>query len=274
MSDERLHPSEWLEAAQSLPVGAKAYVKHGCGEGNKLLVEHKEHGWAAWCYRCSQPGYVPHPRETVAERLARMTAVRQAEEALEADTRPPNPPVFDVSLWPDMYKRWLFKAGVGKRLIAKHGLYYHERSNRVVLPVLKDGKLVYWQARSEDKEAVAKYINPKVSQKPLYKVGQGPVLVLTEDILSAIKVGQVTAAWSLLGTSIPETHLVEIVQAGSPVAIWLDPDGPGVKAANKIKQLLGPMVPDVRVIVSDKDPKLHSRKEILGKLGLDPTPGT
>lgn len=268
----KLDPREWLEAAQLLPVGAKAAIQHSCGDGDKLLVEHKAKGWSAWCYRCSLDGWVPHPAETTAEKIARLKAVRVVEETLQRDTRPPTPAVFDAGLWPDEHRLWLYKAGIGKRLIEKHGIYYHERSDRVVIPVIRDGKLVYWQARSQDKSR-PKYLNPSVD-KPIYKVGEGPTLVLTEDILSAIKVGQVTAAWSILGTSVTDSIVKEVMRVGSPVAIWLDPDGAGIKGARKLRRELAPLVTqDVRVIVSDKDPKLHSRKEILGKLGLDPTEG-
>jgi len=258
MSDY-LDPSEWLHLAQQLDRGDKASHRHTCGEGQKLLVENKEAGYAAWCYRCSMLGFVPHPKPSLAERIAALRAAKKADEEEQADPRPPMPANFDVSTWPSYAQVWLYKAGLSKPMIAERGIYWCERIKRVVIPILNGSTLCYWQARGFEPER-PKYLNPKVD-KPIYKMGdRGGLVVITEDILSAVKVGQVCDAWSILGTSMPE-GLPMALNARS-VAIWLDPDKAGRNGAGKLYRGLSAAGIPVRVIRSDMDPKCYSRSQI------------
>lgn len=139
------------------------------------------------------------------------------------------------------------------------GFYYCPRIARVVMPVHQDGQLVYWQARGFDKQR-AKYINPPVDRSRLvYKIGTGPVIALTEDILSAYKVGKVTEAWSIMGTRITDAVLAELAHQSKPVRLMLDPDGAGMKANRKGLQRLRMLGCDAQVLHVPKDPKLMSR---------------
>jgi len=106
-------------------------------------------------------------------------------------------------------------------------------------------------------------LHPKVD-KPLYKM-PGPdenLLCLTEDILSAVRVGPVCEAWSLLGTSLSLPAATEIAQTGRPVAIWLDPDEAGVKGRGKVYRALRSLGVDARIIRADRDPKEYNKQEI------------
>jgi DNA primase len=262
MSDY-LDPSEWLHLAQQLDRGRKAMHPHICGEGNKLLVEHAENGFKAWCYRCSMPGFVPHPKPSLGERIAALREQRVADAAVEADPRPPMPANFNPSTWPASARVWLYKCGLSNVIIKEHGIYWCDRIKRVVLPVLDGPRLVYWQARGFDPER-PKYLNPQID-KPIYKSGPyslpGP-LVLTEDILSAIKVGQVATAWSLLGTAMPDAVAAEIANLGVSVAVWLDPDAAGRKGRLRVTQQLRALGVDARIIRAEQDPKYYSVDQI------------
>lgn len=262
-----LDPSGWLSLAQTLEVGQKAMHQHDCGEGKKLLVEHKEDGWGAWCYRCSEPGWVPHPPPSLAEKLARLKAKQVRDVVAKANVDPPGPMNFDASTWPKAAKLWLYKVGLSNPEIRKLGFYWNENMERVVLPVLDGLKVCYWQARTFDPD-LPKYINPSVNPKPMYKIGEGPVLCLTEDILSAVKVGRVTEAWSLLGTSISASSAAEIAQKGKPVRIWLDPDGAGIKGRGKIVKDLRAYGVDARIIRANLDPKFYQTQQIKEYLDL------
>lgn len=261
-----LDPQSWLPAAQELPLGGKRRVDHDCGSGRTLIVSHNVDGWNAYCFRCSEPGFVPHPAASLEERIARLKQVSEADTEAQADTRPPMPAEFDPSTWPAEARVWLYKAGFSNERIMALGFYWAPRMKRVVLPVVAEGKLLYWQARGFDKER-PKYINPKID-KPIYKVGVGPVLVLTEDILSAAKVGAVTEAWSILGTSVDEPTINEIMRAGKPVRVWLDPDGAGIKGRRKLVPKLRAYGIDAVSVQTERDPKLHSREEIVRVLEL------
>jgi DNA primase len=166
---------------------------------------------------------------------------------------------------------WLYKASIGKPEIARLGAYFHEPSGRVVLPVINGGEIVYWQARDPlwtRQSTRPKYKNPEATKEYLVaKYGEGPEIVLTEDILSAFRVGDVTEAWSILGTKLTDGVLSMLLKERRPIAIWLDPDGAGRRAAGKIVKSLSVCGVPNRVIKSDKDPKLLSRRQIELVLG-------
>lgn len=264
-----LDPAGWLAQAQVLDRGRKARVNHDCGDGRTLLVEHGEGGFSAYCFRCSEPGFVPHPKPSLAERIARLSDARGADTEAETDPRPPMPAIFAdrVSEWPSAARVWLYKAGFSNDRIAELGYYWCPRIKRVVLPIFDAGQVVYWQARGFDPDR-AKYINPPID-KPVYRVGSGPLLVLTEDMLSAAKVGSVTEAWSIMGTSAPDDAvLTEIIRMGKPVRVWLDPDGAGRKGRRKLVPKLRALGIDAKGIETERDPKLHNVKEIRDVLGI------
>ena len=258
---EYLDPAEWLHLAEQLERGGKAMHKHTCGAGNKLLIENKDKGFAAWCYRCSVGGFVPHPQPSLSERIAALREQRSADIAVESDPRPPMPANFDPSTWPLEPRVWLYKSGLSNATIKAHGFYWCERIKRVVLPVLDGSKLVYWQARSLDADRV-KYINPKNASKDIFaKYGDTGPVVVTEDILSAVKVGQVVQGWAALGTSLTPAQVMQLA-AQREVCIWLDNDTAGIKGRARMSAALRALGVDHRIIRSDRDPKMHSLQEI------------
>lgn len=265
-----LDPRSWLDAAQALPLARKARVEHDCGPGRTLIIEHKQDGWSAYCHRCADKGWCPKPLPTLAERVALKDAQRQQEQAIRADPRPPMPANFDVASWPLEAKVWLFKAGLFVEDIADLGAYYHERTRRVVLPVVLDGKLLYWQARNvglSGKDS-PKYINPEVDRSQLLACyGSDEVVVLTEDILSAYRVGQVSQGWSLLGTKLPTPALARLIKEGKPVLVWMDndlgrPTNPGQNAAGEIMRSLTNVGLRCANVVTEKDAKALSRAQV------------
>ncbi|APU00320.1 DNA primase [Ralstonia phage RS-PII-1] len=264
----------WLPQAQALDEGRSARVDHDCGPGRTLTVHHEADRWWGYCFRCNDHGYEAKPAESLAERLARRRREQDVDEALEHSVSLPTPINFDVDSWPMAARLWLYKAALGRREIKELGVYWHEPSGRVVVPVFDSQRPVYWQARSVDGRA-PKYINPKVDRQHIVaRFGQGEVLVLTEDTLSAYRVGQHTEAWSLMGVKLNDIIAARIVRRGGPVLVWLDPDWqypegkrPGVIAAKKITRQLSSMGIPVQRITSRADPKLLSRREINNVLG-------
>jgi len=263
-----LDPAGWLAAAQELDEGKSQRLGHDCGLGDTLIVNHKPTGWAAYCHRCADKGWVPKPLPSLAEKAQRRAAQAAAERAVEADPRPPYPADFNVAGWPLAARVWLYKAALFDRDIADLGAYYNERLNRVILPVVEDGRVVYWQARSITGDG-PKYLNPRVDRSSLVACyGEDDVIVLTEDILSAYRVGQVSQGWSLLGTKITTPVLARLLAEGKPVLVWLDDDhgrqfgNPGQAAAGKIMRSLTNVGIVCHKIVTSKDPKLLSRAEI------------
>jgi len=257
-----LDPASWKSHTDHLPPGRSERVDHDCGAGRTLKVTHKEDGFSAYCWRCSDHGWIPHPRMSLSERIAKLAAVRSVELEATASLDLPQPQQHDPQQWPAHARVWLYKAGLSNDDIMQLGFYYCERLERVVMPLYDNGVLVYWQARGFDTKH-AKYINPLVSKDKLAaKFGSGPTLVLTEDILSAYRCSKVTQAWSIMGTSISDGLANMIRAQNKPVIIMLDPDPAGIKGNIKARKQLSILGVDCRIVVPNKDPKLLPRKEL------------
>lgn len=197
-----------------------------------------------------------------------MTRVREAELHDTATVALPEPRQPNPQLWPAHARVWLYKAGLSNDDIEALGFYYCDRLQRVVMPVYHDGTLLYWQARGFNKDR-AKYINPIVPKDTLVaRFGKGDTLVLTEDILSAHKVGKVAEAWALMGTALTDGVANLIAARGKPVLIMLDPDKAGIKARGKIYKQLGALGVDVRIARLLKDPKLLTKEELSSCVNL------
>jgi DNA primase len=155
---------------------------------------------------------------------------------------------------------WLWKAGFPEREILTRGIYFHAPSDRVVIPYPEQG---FWIARAYQKGRAPKYLAPTPKPRDLcVRFGAGDVLVLTEDILSAMKVSRVTEAWALMGTRVSDYQITRILESSRKVLTWLDPDPPGQVGATKIRAQLRAFGVPVRNVVSTRDPKLHSAAEI------------
>lgn len=256
-----LPTDEWLAQAEELAPGRRRRVNHICGGGRTLVIEHKPDGYSAWCFRCSDKGWHPHPQPSLTERIARLTAERAADSAAEARVAPPAPTSFDPREWPLAARVWLYKAGFSNDTIQRHGIYYAAALERVVLPVLRGSEVIYWQARGFDRDR-PKYLNPPID-KPLAWFGSGGPLVLAEDYLSAARVGEVATGCAVLGTSLGDEHVVAIAgRAAGPVVIWLDPDAAGRKGAARMARQLNLAGHPTRLLHTPLDPKLYSRTQI------------
>ncbi|WP_246641676.1 toprim domain-containing protein [Paraburkholderia edwinii] len=268
-----LDPKSWLDAAQATAEGKKRRVDHDCGGGRTLIVSNQDRKWTAFCFRCDEAGIVEKPQESLSARIARRRTEDEQDERIAAVAGLPEPIDTDIANWPREAVVWLLKASCGAPEIAQLGAYWHAPSARVVLPVADDGELVYWQARDPSwtrKSERPKYVNPEVNKERLVaRYGSGDEIVLTEDILSAYRVGQEGEGWSLLGTNLTNGVLARLIDERKPVAVWLDPDAAGRKASRDITQRLSACGIPNRVIRSLRDPKLLSRRQVRIELGLN-----
>ena len=257
-----LDPRSFERYAKDLKPGGKVRVDHDCGSGRTMIVSRVDDGVMAHCFRCSDTGFI-REEVSLAERIAKLTAKREADAALCSTISLPMPAVTDPQLWPAPYRVWLYKAGLSNDRIMELGFYYHPPTARVILPVYEDGVLVYWQGRSLSL-GVAKYLNPVVERGTIApKYGSGSVIVLTEDILSAVKVGMVTEAWSIMGTSLPDKVAIQLAHRQQPVLVMLDPDDAGKRGAAKILRQLRSLGLSVANYCGSVDPKFINREELL-----------
>lgn len=253
---------DWLDYAKTLREGQSGRIDHDCGGGRTLKVAHNDRGWNCFCFRCGETDFVPHSTESLAEKMARISRQYDIGKRAERSANLPGPKSLDPRDWPKGRAAWLYKVGMSRPEVMRLGIYHHEPTDRVVIPIA--GR--YWQARGFDPN-LPKYLNPKVDRAGLVSEhGTGTVLVLTEDYLSAWRVSRITVAWALLGTKADDLVLARVAAWPGPVVIWLDGDKAGRQGASQIAYKLGMLRDDTRVVFSERDPKLLSLAEIKEKL--------
>lgn len=263
----------WLIRAKALPAGGTTRVTC-CATDRSMLVTNDKKGYRGYCFRCGDAPFVSHGLFSVAD-LER----RKQELALLQDRYVTLPKDFTTDI-PTSDAVWLYRAGVGHDLAKHYGFGYSALLRRVILPVYKSETLIGFTARSTINER-PKYIEKMASPSegifladrslvlPSYMeqaMDGAPDLVITEDILSAVRVGRVVRrSVSLMGTSASASQLTEALLGtpdGGTVAVWLDPDRAGRVARLRIARTLSLLGYNVRQIKSTQDPKRYSYREI------------
>ena len=258
------HPANVLALADQLKLGQKRRVEHDCGEGKTLVVSRTERGTSYWCHRCHDKGWIPAER-SLADRIAALTEATEWDGTAQQSLELPGPGKMNPQDWPDAPRLWLYKAGFSNDEIRRHGWYWNPKMERVILPVKVDGKTIYWQGRGFD-TARPKALNPTVNREGLVaKYGRGDWIALTEDILSAAKVGGVGEAWALLGTVLSYSTALALSEAGRPVLLMLDDDPAGRRGAAEASKTLNLLGVWNKQVYFGKDPKLVSRSTIKAK---------
>lgn len=268
-----LPDSDWLPHAERLKVGTRTRVSHECGEGNALLIVRMQDKSTAYCFRCGGTGF-KREYEDLEAKLERTRTERTNEHKVRSTIELPESRVYDTTGWPLWDKVWFFKMGLSLQMIGELGLYWCPDIGRVVLPIMEDGRAVYWMARSTTREP--KWLTPNIPKDGIvarYGEGKGDTIVLCEDPLSAYKVGLATEAWSLLGTHLHNKVLMKLVERGQRVATWLDNDtgrsnghNPGQEAASKIAARLRAFGLEHRNIITPRDPKNYPKEFIQEKV--------
>lgn len=258
------HPATVIAIADQLTPGQKRRVEHDCGDGNTMIVSRNERGLSYWCHRCHTKGWLPTER-SLAERIAALSEATEWDGTAQQSLELPGPGKFDPQDWPDAPRLWLYKAGFSNDEIRRHGWYWNPRMERVILPVKVDGKTIYWQGRGFD-PGRPKALNPTVNREGLVaKYGHGDWIALTEDILSAAKVGGVSEAWALLGTVLSYSTALALSEARRPVLLMLDDDPAGRRGAAEAAKTLNLLGVRSHQVYFGKDPKLVARAVIKAK---------
>jgi hypothetical protein len=131
----------------------------------------------------------------------------------------------------------------------------------------------------EDKQLCcvqAKNFNPKRASKAKYynvgdkslsatTYGDSSTLILTEDILSAIKVSKVYMGMPLLGTHISRSKLAKVCTGVERLVVWLDEDK--WREARQIADAAKLIGINAKTLLTPKDPKEYNDNEILQLVG-------
>jgi len=256
---------EWLKLAKELPLGHKSRIAcTECGTADKsLIINHSNKSYNAYCFRCGD-----NPFEMKGElSLAELAHIKELNENALKQRLPLSLPEDFTRDIPLAGRLWLYSGGLTESMWSAYGIGYSPNLERVILPVYKintSKELVWYQCRAIHKGQSPKYIQPSDSRDTVLFESAGKETdtrcVVVEDILSAIKVGRTRKAFSLLGTKIttPQTNTLSKYKE---VTTWLDSDKAGVTGAYSIRKALQ-LVTEVRNVVTEKDPKCYSDKEI------------
>ena len=145
------------------------------------------------------------------------------------------------------------------------GVLYDVKDDRIVFPVMHEGKIVDGTGRAIGKR-LPKWKKYGKSGLP-YSYGCGKVAVVVEDCVSAAVVGGIESfvGVALLGTSLQESHKGYLAQFSTAV-IALDPDALP-KTMVMAKELRG-HVNDVRVLRLNDDLKYRNPEDMEKLYGI------
>lgn len=166
---------------------------------------------------------------------------------------------------PESADRFLSRYGITGRDIALNNIQYSQYWNRLIFPYIINNSLVGWQGRlmSDDKTKPKWYSKGRL-QDFIYTVGnkKSSIVVLTEDIISAIRVGHSGefCGSPVFGSNISVKRLLTNAKNHAKIVVWLDKD----KCCESIDVVRHARMLGVNAscVITDEDPKCYSDSEI------------
>lgn len=256
--------ADWIEIAKGLPVGGRVYIDCTCGGGRTLAVNNNGVTFSTFCFRCPRNDWTKKGKLSIQE-IEEWKKLNAEARSFTSKVRMPRNCVDEIPL---EGRLWLYKASITDSDIRKYKICYDTVLKRVVLPVYNGDKLSWFVARAIFPKQEPKYIAPSVpNPSALFLAGHDNkvtqhgkrVVIVTEDIISAIRVGEFFTCASILGTSASIEQLNTL--KGYVVVLWLDGDDAGHKGTKMIGSELS-LVTTVGNIYTDKDPKEYTRSQI------------
>lgn len=235
-----------------------------CGNGPSTYVSNSPKGISIGpCFRCGERDWEPHGAISAAQLLAWRTldnSVRGMQSYPQTCVGPDE--------WPADLLVWLGQAGISTDTASRElGVTYAPDLDRAIIPIVQSGTARGFIARAVSQGTGAakrpKYIRSAGAHGAVWLAGGGDTLVVVEDVLSAFRVVQAGfKAMAAMGTAIDQTTLSEAVRGCAKVVGWLDPDAAGHKGFRTLRRALALHDAELYKVVSERDPKQHSRAEI------------
>lgn len=263
-----LNKEEYLPFAPE-EADTQVHVNHaGCEAGvdtkRRLYIRRLDDGSTilAHCHHCGKSGSY---RENKFRSLA---SLKRASEYTNSSTNTISLPAdYETSVreWPAKARAWIYRYGITDAEITKYGIGYSNRERRVVLPSWEDGVLLGYQTRRIfDEDTGPKYTTYYNKKNFVWKdlTSTNNILVICEDVLSAIKLHRCYASMALLSTHLHKNN-IKYLFGYDEIMIYLDNNNSEVKMNSlKIKQELLLYVPKVKIIERECDPKTLSNNEL------------
>lgn len=238
-----------------------------------FVVTRKRNGFSMWCHRCHTkywfPVKCPSSSAILSELHKRVADARQAASVVTRKVTLPSDFTTDI---PASGLLWLRTYGVSEDEIRKYRFGYSPRLDRLILPVFRDGELVFWQGRNLSSDTSRpKYMNVRSQRSDivLFVNNHTSKVVLVEDILSCLAVARAgVSAVALLGSYV-KMDLLRDVLVDADIAcikVWLDPDK-RQEACKYAKQLRALGYSASPIVLAEHDPKVYKPSEVLHFVG-------
>ncbi len=240
------------------------FVKHvacpKCNSRNNLAMYDDGSGW---CFGCH---YV------IPSQLSGFVRQQQKEQDEEPTWSLPDDLTQD---FPEEVLTYIQQYDITIEELIKYGYYFSKRTGRLwTILGTATARPVCGGLRSGECSAEARSCNGSPSRAPkalffgskedtfAFTGTEHPSrhLVLCEDRLSSIKIGRVTHAMALFGTSISMPKTTKLAQSYKKVTIWLDRDK--FKEAWEIALKFKWLGVHTNVVLTALDPKAYSAEEI------------
>ncbi|QOE32078.1 DNA primase [Rhizobium phage Palo] len=283
----KITEANFVTLAKSLTLNGKKKYVH-CGSSPSMTLYNSVMRITAYCHRCEEryhsqrEGLIPlaslqeYQRQTTSTHTMQLPSdsctVFKAEEPISL-------------LW----MTWLLKGGISQTLRDVYSLAWSKNYGRALLPVYSStGEITDLVLRALLPQQKPKYLMDSVSPSTsvfLSKQSRARFLsvdpslylydvVIVEDVLSAIRVGEFIPTGSLLGTTASQGKLERVLQHSMAsrqprVGLWLDPDQAGAAGNAKLRRTLDLFGLEYGIISSPKDPKNITDSEIMRRLASD-----
>ena len=260
----------WLETARQLPLGHKTRVDcPECGENtntNAMMVSHSSKSYNGFCFACDHKPFEMKGKQTL-EELTELKRINNESLQPTEGARCELPEDF-TEVIPLEGRLWLYSNGITDKLRRQYNIGYSARLRRVVMPVYDtEDNLIWFQCRALLKGQKPKYMQPSGDKGSVVfksttnkSSGTEGTIVVVEDIMSAIRVGELANTISLLGTK-ANTNQINTLSRYSTVITWLDSDKAGRNGSKTIRQAVG-LLTNTKDIVTELDPKSYSKQQI------------
>lgn len=246
---------KWIQMGHSVKIPHK-----GCSNSAAMSVTNGVDGYLVFCHKCGETAFLSH-HNSVAERIKNQE-IFDAERRLIQNVSYVLPEDFSHII-ASKGLAWLGKGGWSCELIDAYGIGWSEELQRVILPLS-----VGFTARSVTLGHSPKYIEKcpadsmwESAPDRCNQIGYTEWCCITEDILSAGRVGEYIKSYSLCGTSVSTAQL-GVVHRRKNIIVWLDDDRAGINGVSKAIPRLQ-LFSNVRVIRNKLEPKHMSNRELL-----------
>ena len=246
-------------------VGEGRRFQHDCTQkrDKSLVITRTRDGWAWYCHRCRQGGIRDLSGRSPKDVAQFMKSLDVQPTKIVQQMRLPLDYTKEI---PAAGLAYLYMRGLTDGDIKKWKIGYSVKYNRVIFPVYEGRDLIYFQGRTtlQVTRDNPKWMNVyQAGRRDVYFIANqmfSHAVVLVEDIISAIRVSHVSDTYALLSTHIPEDLVLELSKKYYTIFFWLDPDK-RMKTVATARRYRAFGI-NVRGILTDKDPKYYTDKQI------------